>query len=135
MHSARVKLLAALPARAALFVWWVDNGVYASNILPAVDVHEHLARATAFEWDTGNREKNWLKHEVSVSECEQAFFNRPLVSAPGSKRPAGEERFYSLGRTNAGRPLFVVFTLRGTLIRIISARDMSRKERKVYESV
>lgn len=59
--------------------------------------------------------------------------SRPLVAAPTSARSGLEERYYSLGQTNAGRRLFVVFTLRGTLIRVISARDMSRRERKVYE--
>jgi uncharacterized protein len=99
-----------------------------------MDVHEQLAQATGFEWDTGNVEKNWQKHRVSAAECEQVFFNQPLIAAPDVAHSEQEPRFFSLGQTDAGRLLFLVFTLRGALIRVISARDMSRKERKVYGS-
>lgn len=61
-------------------------------------------------------------------------FNQPLIAAPDVAHSQEEPRFFSLGQTDAGRLLFLVFTLRGTLIRVISARDMSRKERKVYGS-
>ncbi len=88
---------------------------------------------TGFEWDEGNRTKNWEKHRVSQAECEQVFFNEPLLLFPDVRHSQHEPRYYVLGHTNAGRYLFVVFTIRGTLIRVISARDMSRKERKVYE--
>jgi uncharacterized protein len=99
-----------------------------------MDVYEHLSQATGFEWDAGNVEKNWRKHQVSAAECEQVFFNQPLVAALDVAHSEQEPRFYLLGQTDASRLLFVVFTLRGTLIRVISARDMSRKERKVYVS-
>jgi uncharacterized DUF497 family protein len=92
------------------------------------------ADATAFEWDAGNAEKNWLRHRVSQQESEQVFFNRPLVVAEDRLHSRGELRHYALGRTDAGRLLFVVFTLRGERMRIISARDMTRRERKEYES-
>jgi uncharacterized protein len=97
-----------------------------------MDPYEQLADATGFEWDAGNLEKNWERHQVSAAECEQLFFNQPLVAAPDPAHSEGEARFYALGQTDAGRLLFVVFTLRGTLIRVISARDMSRRERKEY---
>ncbi|MDQ3397937.1 MAG: BrnT family toxin [Deinococcota bacterium] len=100
-----------------------------------MDVYEQLVEATGFEWDAGNLEKNWHKHQVSTAECEQIFFNQPLVAAPDAAHSEQEVRFYSLGQTDAGRLLFVVFTLRGTMIRVISTRDMSRKERKVYENL
>ncbi len=93
----------------------------------------NLSFVTGFEWDEGNRTKNWEKHRVSQAECEQVFFNEPLLLFPDVRHSQHEPRYYVLGHTNAGRHLFVVFTIRGTLIRIISARDMSRKERKVYE--
>lgn len=67
-----------------------------------------------------------------MAECEQVFFNQPLVVAEDVKHSLDELRFYALGRTDTDRRLYVVFTLRGTLIRIISARDMNRKERVVY---
>jgi uncharacterized protein len=99
-----------------------------------MDVYEQLAQATGFEWDAGNVEKNWQTHQVSAAECEQIFFNRPLIAAPDLAHSQNEQRFYVLGQTDGGRLLFVVFTLRGALIRVICARDMSRKERKVYGS-
>jgi uncharacterized DUF497 family protein len=91
------------------------------------------AEATEFDWEGGNAEKNWLRHRVSQSESEQVFFNRPLVAAEDEPHSLGEVRHYALGRTDAGRLLFVAYTLRGERIRIISARDMTRRERKEYE--
>jgi hypothetical protein len=93
---------------------------------------KQLLQAKEFDWDVGNLEKNWLKHGVSPLECEEVFFNQPLVVAPDDVHSAQEERYYVLGRTDANRHLYVVFTLRGHKIRVISARNMSRKERKIY---
>ena len=87
---------------------------------------------TGFDWDEGNLEKNWFRHGVSPLECEEVFFNQPLIVAPDERHSQKEDRFFSLGRTDRDRYLFVVFTLRGRKIRIISARDMNKKERKVY---
>lgn len=89
--------------------------------------------ATEFDWDHGNAEKNWIRHRVSQSESEQVFFNRPLVVAEDDLHSQGESRYYALGRTDRNRLLAVVYTLRGERIRIISARDMTRRERKEYE--
>ena len=97
-------------------------------------VEPDLTRCTGFEWDEGNLLKNWEKHRVSASECEQVFFNQPLVMADDERHSGQEPRFYGLGQTDSGRRLFVVFTMRGTLIRVISARDMNRRERREYES-
>jgi uncharacterized DUF497 family protein len=91
-----------------------------------------LLGVTGFQWDQGNLEKNWLKHGVSPLECEQVFFNQPLVVAPDLKHSQDEERFFALGRTDTDRYLFVVFTVRRRKLRVISARDMSRKERIIY---
>jgi hypothetical protein len=98
----------------------------------AGNVSDQLARATGFQWDDGNATKNWAGHEVSQGECEQVFFATPLLVALDVRHSALESRCYALGQTVEGRRLFVVFTLRGTLIRVISARDMSRRERRVY---
>lgn len=98
-----------------------------------MDVHERLARANGFHWDQGNLEKNWLIHRVSPAECEQLFFNQPMVVAADTAHSKVEERFYALGQTDAGRLLFIAFTLRDERIRVISGRDMSRKERRIYE--
>ena len=86
-----------------------------------------------FDWDEGNLLKNWENHRVSASECEQVFFNRPLISGLDAEHSTEETRYYTLGVTDAGRRLFVVFTIRDSRIRVISARDMSRRERKVFE--
>jgi hypothetical protein len=95
---------------------------------------EQLHNCTGFEWDNHNAAKIWSKHHVSPSECEQIFFNLPLIVADDEKHSEKEKRYYVLGHTDTGRLLFAVFTIRGDKIRVISARDMSRKERKVYKS-
>lgn len=85
-----------------------------------------------FDWDEGNRDKNWLKHLVSNSESEGLFFNLPLIIAADIKHSELEERYFALGQTSNGRFLFVSFTIRMNKIRVISARDMSQKERERY---
>ena len=91
-----------------------------------------LSSVTGFDRDAGNRHKNWINHAVSVNECEETFFNLPLLLQSDAVHSHTEPRFFVLGQTNAGRYLFVAFTLRGDKVRVISARDMSKKERDVY---
>jgi len=98
-----------------------------------VKPHDRLRECTGFEWDDGNRTKNWEQHDVSEAECEQAFFNRPLIARRDTRHSETEARFYVLGRTDAGRLLFVAFTIRQDRVRIISARDMTPAERQRYE--
>ncbi|MGB8212473.1 MAG: BrnT family toxin [Anaerolineales bacterium] len=86
-----------------------------------------------FDWDAGNRDKNSQKHAVSVGECEEVSFNLPLLLQFDPVHSQAEARYFSLGQTNLGRHLFIAFTIRSEKIRIISARDMSRKEKKIYE--
>lgn len=90
---------------------------------------------TGFDWDTGNERKSVEKHSVSRFEAEQVFFNQPLLILADSKHSQNENRYHALGRTNDKRLLHITFTLRSdeTLIRVISARDMHRKERNIYE--
>ena len=95
---------------------------------------EIFGRITGFEWDDGNREKNRLKHDVLNGECEDIFFNQPLISLEDSQHSKNEKRYAALGVTDTGRGLTVVFTLRGDLIRVISVRDMNKKERRFYET-
>ena len=94
-----------------------------------------LQQCTGFDWDEGNSQKNWILHKVNRSECEQIFFNEPLVIADDEKHSQSEKRWYLLGQTDSGRLLFIVFTLRGELIRVISARDMHKKERSIYNGL
>lgn len=93
-----------------------------------------LAKITGFDWDDGNARKN-KKHEVSTAESEQVFFNAPLLLLADAKHSDRESRFHALGKTDQGRMLHLAFTLREAeaKIRVISARDMHRKERVIYE--
>jgi len=93
-----------------------------------------FSQYSGFDWDKGNSEKRWLKHSVTPLECEQIFFNRPLIVAPDEEHSKKEIRFYALGQTDRERPLFLVFTVRRNLIRVLSARDMSRSEKEVYKN-
>ncbi len=92
----------------------------------------HIA---GFEWDDGNSRKSADKHDVGPAEAENIFFNDPLIVAVDEKHSENEKRFNALGKTSENRLLHVTFTLRqkGTTIRVISSRDMNRKERKIYE--
>src|SRR5690349_687498 len=99
-----------------------------------VDLHDLLSKCSGFEWDKGNSGKNWLKHRVTPFECEQIFFNQPLIVAEDGKHSQHEARFFALGQTDAVRPLFIAFTVRRHLIRVISARDMNAKEREAYKT-
>jgi|SRR5271157_297500 len=92
-------------------------------------------RVVGFDWDAGNERKNIDKHGVTRAEAEQLFFNEPLLVLEDDRHSVHEPRFHALGRTNGTRRLHVAFTLRreNTLIRVISARGMSVKERAVYD--
>jgi hypothetical protein len=87
---------------------------------------------TGFDWDDGNRDKNRAKHHVECYEGEQVFLNKPIVVLPDKKHSSMEKRFSAFGITDAGRQLTVIFIKRRSLIRIISARDMNKKEKEFY---
>ena len=93
------------------------------------------ARVVGFDWDTGNARKSADKHGVTQSESEQAFFNQPLLILEDHRHSFAGARFHALGRTDEGRRLHSTFALRreATLIRIVSARAMSGRERSAYE--
>ena len=93
-----------------------------------------LGLVTGFDWDSGNVRKN-EKHGVTMAEAEQVFFNQPLLLLEDVKHSHEESQLHALGHTHGERLLHITFTLRaaGTLIRVISARDMHRKERGIYE--
>jgi len=97
-----------------------------------MDVYKKLVECKSFQWDKGNIDKNWLTHGVSSLECEQIFFNLPLIAYEDTEHSQSEKRYYALGKTDADRFLFIVFTIRKKQIRVISARDMNKKERQVY---
>lgn len=86
-----------------------------------------------FDWDKVNSGKN-LKHNVTDGECEEIFFNAPLLLADDAAHSDQESRFAAFGLTNESRQITLIFTVRGSLIRVISARDMNKKERTFYKS-
>jgi uncharacterized DUF497 family protein len=94
-----------------------------------------IEQIAGFEWDDGNSRKSADKHDVSQAEAESVFFNNPLIVVADAKHSDKEQRLNALGMTAQNRLLHVTFTLRqnGTVVRVISARDMHRKERKIYE--
>jgi uncharacterized protein len=85
-----------------------------------------------FDWDDANKDKNWNRHNVAWWECEEVFFNQPLYVHKDERHSLNEERYYALGSTHNSRLIFIVFTRRKSRIRVILARDMHKKERKVY---
>ena len=94
------------------------------------NIFSHL---TGFEWDEGNINKNWEKHKVTHVECEEIFFKEPIIVQQDKMHPISEERYFALGKTDKDRLLFVIFTIRGDKIRVISARDMNKKGDAINE--
>jgi uncharacterized DUF497 family protein len=93
---------------------------------------EFFPEIEGFQWDEGNDSKNWTRHGTSQTEAEQVFVNRPVVVVDDVAHSRAEARYFSFGRTDGGRLLTVVFTVRGRRLRVISARSMSRRERRQY---
>jgi uncharacterized DUF497 family protein len=91
-----------------------------------------ISNCKGFQWDEGNWDKNWYLHQVTNGECEELFFNLPLIIASDAKHSQQEQRYYALGRTDAERWLFIAFTIRDDLSWVISARDMNQRETRNY---
>ena len=96
------------------------------------DAMQLLSACTGFQQDEGNAQVNWLKRGVSQGQCEELLFRSPLLGQADQTHSRSEARYYALGQTEAARGPFGVFVIREDLIRIISARDLSRDERKEY---
>ena len=96
-------------------------------------IEEILFNTTGFDWDRGNKDKNFIKHNVASREAEEVFFNKPRFIAEDKKHSKKEKRYMVWGITNKKRKLIAIFTIRKNKTRIISARDMNRKERSFYE--
>ena len=88
-----------------------------------------------FEWDSGNSDKNLKKHRVTNQESEEVFINEPLIVIDDTVHSIKEKRFNAFGKTCDGRKLFLTFTIRNNKIRIISIRDMDKKEKTKYEKI
>lgn len=93
-----------------------------------------LPPPVSFEWDQGNKDKNWEKHQIHFKEIEEVFANKPLLTFPDIKHSSSEQRFLALGKTNTHKPLTVIFTIREQKVRVISARKQNQKERQKYAS-
>jgi uncharacterized DUF497 family protein len=96
-------------------------------------MEKEFIHLVGFRWDQGNIDKNLIKHGVENWECEQVFFNRPLLVLDDPKHPISEKRWAAFGKTDADRLLIVIFTRRDNLISVISAREMNKNERKFYD--
>lgn len=94
---------------------------------------ERIAGFVGFQWDDGSADQNSSRRQVSRSECEEVFFAGPLVAAPHTAHSQEEARYHVLGHTARGRHLFIACCIREQRIRVISARPMSRRERRVYD--
>ena|SRR3989338_2187403 len=92
-----------------------------------------LPKPVSFDWDESNLEKNWKKHSVHYKEAEEVFFNKPVKIYRDVQHSQYEQRFTALGITDSKRQLYTSFTIRNSKVRIISARDQSKKERRLYE--
>jgi len=92
-----------------------------------------LEQIELFDWDDGNINKNLILHDVSHFEAEEIFFNFPVLIQLDFKNSEEEQRYYALGKTDSNRYLFISFTIRGKSLRVISARDMNKREVRIYE--
>lgn len=92
-----------------------------------------IKNISEFDWDQGNINKNLITHNVTSQECEEVFFDPSKKILKDILHSGSENRYIILGKNKSGKLLFIVFTLRKNKIRIISARDLNKKERKLYE--
>ena len=92
-----------------------------------------LKEVSGFEWDAHNKEKSFIKHEVTNEECEETFFDYNKKIQKDNLHSINEKRYVLMGQTKQNRLLYIIFTIRKNKIRVISARDINKKERKLYE--
>ena len=112
---------------------WANSIVYGQRILKMVaESRDPLNECVGFDWDDANIDKNWDRHQVTQEEAEDVFFNEPLIVRSDLRHSKKEKRYYALGQTANDRRLFVSFTIRRKLIRVISVRDMNHKEQSLY---
>jgi hypothetical protein len=103
------------------------------DVIYKMDELDRVLSAAEFEWDRGNIGKNWERHRVAYFECEEVLLNGQFIITKDTAHSATEDRYRVLGKTDEGRVLFLAFALRGDKIRVITARDVNKRERKAYE--
>jgi uncharacterized DUF497 family protein len=86
-----------------------------------------------FDWDNKKDESNFLKHGIGFVDAVTVFADPYLLFTEDSKHSQQEEREWAIGEMENGSIIVVVFTIRNGVIRIISARKATKKERKQYE--
>ncbi len=94
-----------------------------------VDLPEPLE----FEWDEANKNKIWLKHKLSAEECEEAFSTEQIFRQADELHSDKENRYILIGNTKKSKKIFIIYTLRKNKVRVISARNMHKKEQNFYE--
>jgi uncharacterized DUF497 family protein len=99
-----------------------------------MDIQQVVNSCEGFQWDKGNSLKSWLKHRVSQTEAEQVILSCPLLF-DDDQHSEQEVRHLAFGVTDEGRYMVVAFTVRGSQVRVISARDMNKKEKGMYEKI
>jgi len=105
--------------------------VYRIPVVVAEPMHP-LDDCVGFDWDEANVQKNWERHRITPEEAEEVFFNEPFVVRSDIRHSQREKRYYAHGQTSLDRYLFVAVTIRRNLIRVISVREMIRKEQEFY---
>jgi hypothetical protein len=86
-----------------------------------------------FQWDEGNKDKSLIKHNVQNTEIEETFYDEKKKIFKDVVHSAQEKRYRVIGRTKTERLLFIVFTIRDQYVRVISGRDVNKKEVYLYE--
>ena len=92
-----------------------------------------IPQPVVFDWDEANKNKIWFKHKISTEECEEAFAAKYIFSQPDELHSGTEERNILISKTKKARVLFIVYTLRKNKVRVVSARDMHKREQSFYE--
>jgi uncharacterized DUF497 family protein len=87
-----------------------------------------------FEWDTNKASANIKKHGVSFAEATTVFGDPLSTTFPDPDHSINESRYITIGLSSSGKLLIIAHTDRGNSIRIISAREATRRERRFYES-
>lgn len=113
-----------MPRGGRACIQWTYTGIAMSG--------DSLETCIGFDWDDANTGNNWERHHVAPGEAEEVFFLEPLIVRSDERHSKDEKRYYALGQSGSGRRLFVSFTIRRNLVRVISVRDMNRNETEIY---
>jgi uncharacterized protein len=91
----------------------------------------HIISHISYEWDPNKEKSNYKKHRVKFADAVGVFEDENALTIQDEHK--GEDRFITIGKDFLSRILVVVYTFRDIVIRIISARKATARERKMYE--